>query len=537
MKFDYVIVGGGSAGAVLAARLTEDPKISVCLLEAGGEGKSIFVRAPLAGAAVVPGFVWPLNWSYKTEPQPELNNRRGFQPRGRGLGGSSAINAMIYIRGQREDYDSWAASGCSGWGFDDVLPYFLKSENNMKGKSDWHNDGGPLSVSEPNGTRRISDDFIAAANALQIRTNDDFNGPDQEGIGYYQTTQFFDGPHKGERCSASAAYLDPVRSRPNLTVFTGADATRVLLEGKRATGVEYRHRGTLKTVSAGREVLLCSGAFGSPKLLMLSGIGPQAELQKHGIAVQHASENVGKNLQDHLDFILVYKSSNRDLLGLGIAGAIDIVKSAIEWRKHGTGHIRTNFAESGAFIKTDPSEPRPDVQLHFIPGLVDDHARKQYLGYGYSCHTCVLRPNSRGEVGLKSADPFAAPRIDPRYLSDEDDRKRLLKGVKITRKIMESAPLARHIKSEVYTAKARSDDELMAEIRKRADTIYHPVGTCRMGSDEASVVDLQLQVRGVQNLRVIDGSIMPTLISGNTNAPIIMIAEKAADMIRQKHIA
>jgi choline dehydrogenase-like flavoprotein len=297
--------------------------------------------------------------------------------------------------------------------------------------------------------------------------------------------------------------------------------------------VDYRHRRASKTVTARKEVLVCAGAFGSPKLLMLSGIGPEAELRKHGIAVRHASENLGKNLQDHLDFTLLYTSTNRDLLGFGLVSAMDVVKSAIEWSRHGTGHVRTNFAESGAFIKTDPSEPRPDIQLHFIPGLVDDHARKLHLGYGFSCHTCVLRPKSRGEVGLKSADPFAPPRIDPRYFTEEDDRQRLLKGVRITRKIMESAPLARHIKSEVYAAKARSDDELMAEIRKRADTIYHPVGTCRMGSDEASVVDLQLQVRGVQKLRIIDGSIMPTLISGNTNAPIIMIAEKAADMIKQ----
>lgn len=537
MQFDYVIVGGGSAGAVLAARLTEDLKTTVCLLEAGSDGKSIFIRAPLAGAAVVPGHVRSLNWSYETEPQAELDNRRGFQPRGRGLGGSSAINAMIYIRGQRQDYDDWAAAGCTGWSFADVLPYFLKSENNMRGKSDWHNAGGPLSVSEPNGTRRINDDFIAAANALQIPTNPDFNGPEQDGVGYYQTTQFFDGPHKGERCSASVAYLDPVRSRPNLTLITQADATRIILDGKRATGVEYRHQGTLRTVSAGREVLLSAGALGSPKLLMLSGIGPEGELKKHGIAVRHVSQDVGRNLQDHLDFILLYKSSNRDLLGLGLAGAVDVIRSAIEWTRHGTGHVRTNFAESGAFIRTDPSEPRPDVQLHFVPGLVDDHARRQYLGYGYSCHTCVLRPKSRGEVGLKSADPFAAPRIDPRYLSEEDDRQRLLRGVRITRRIMETEPLARHIESEVYTTEARSDEDLMAEIRKRADTIYHPVGTCRMGSDEASVVDPHLQVRGVRNLRVVDGSIMPRLISGNTNTPIIMIAEKAADMIRQAQLA
>jgi choline dehydrogenase-like flavoprotein len=532
MEFDYVIAGGGSAGSTLASRLSENPGVSVCLLEAGGEGKDVLIRAPVGIVAMLPGKPMKINnWAFDTVPQEHLDGRVCYQPRGKALGGSSAINAMLYIRGHPGDYDDWEAGGAHGWGWKDVLPYFRKSEANERGASDLHGGNGPLNVAEQRNPRPISKAFIDACGENQIRRNEDFNGPQQEGAGYYQVTQFWKDGKQGERCSAAAAYLHPVMDRPNLKVVTNAHATRILLDGRKATGMAYRKDGAEHTVSARREVILCGGAFGSPQLLLLSGIGPAAELAAQGISVVHDLNGVGKNLQDHIDFVLAYKTKDRDTLGLSLPGAAMLLREMWRWRRDGTGFIASPGAEGGAFLKSDPSQERPDLQLHFVVGLVDDHSRKLHMGHGYSCHVCILRPHSRGEVTLASGDPLAAPRIDPRFLSDERDAQLLLKGVKITRGIMDAPALRPYRHKEVYTEGVESDEEWMRHIRARADTVYHPVGTCRMGSDADAVVDPSLRVRGMQGLRVVDASVMPKLIGGNTNAPTIMIAERAASMI------
>ena len=532
MEFDFVIVGGGSAGCVLAARLTEDPSVSVCLLEAGGAGKSVLVNAPAGVVAMMPGRPKINNWAFKTEPQIGLNGRNGYQPRGKALGGSSAINAMLYVRGHKDDYNDWAALGCDGWSYDDVLPYFKKAERNERGGDALHGGDGLLSVANQRAPRELTERFIQSANELQIRTNEDFNGEEQEGVGYYQVTQFFDGDKPGRRCSAAAGYLHPNMDRPNLTVVTHAQAERLTFDEKRVSGVEYNRKGTVQRVSARKEVILSSGAFGSPQLMMLSGIGDGEKLSKLGIRVNHDLPGVGQNLQDHIDFVLAYKSKIKDGFGIELAAGPKMLSEVMKWRKDGNSMIASPFAEGAGFLKTDPALDRPDIQLHFVISIVDDHARKLHHGYGVSCHVCVLRPKSVGEVFLKSSDAAEAPGIDPKFFSDVRDMETMVRGAKLTRQILNGAALEDYRGKELFTTPNMTDAEWEQHIRERADTVYHPVGTCKMGIDELAVVDPTLKVRGVKGLRVVDASIMPTLIGGNTNAPAIMIGEKAADLIR-----
>ncbi|WP_212524908.1 GMC family oxidoreductase N-terminal domain-containing protein [Actibacterium sp. MT2.3-13A] len=530
MEFDYVIVGGGSAGCALAARLSEDSAASVCLIEAGGGGDGLFVRAPALVAAMVSGRPRINNWALRTVPQPGLNGRRGFQPRGRCLGGSSAINAMLYVRGHPRDYDEWAELGAEGWGWDDVLPYFRRAEGNQRGADGLHGADGPLQVRDQSAPRPIARAFVEACAGLQIPRNGDFNGPRQEGAGLYQVTQHFQGARKGERCSAASAYLFPAMGRANLTVLTRSLVERVIVEEGRATAVQLGGR----RIGARREVILSGGTFNSPQLLLLSGIGPVEELRAHGIAPVHELPGVGRNLQDHLDYTVSYRSRRRDVVGLNPRGLGRMARAALRWRKTGEGLFATPFAEGGAFLRSAPGRDRPDLQVHFVVGIVDEHMRRLHLADGYSAHVCLLRPESRGHVGLADANPRSVPRIDPGFLGARSDLDGLMRGARLLERILEADAFTPWRGARLYPHDG-SDAALEADIRARADTIYHPVGTCRMGADDMAVVDPRLKVRGLAGLRVVDASVMPRLIGGNTNAPTIMIAEKAAEMIRADH--
>ena len=440
---------------------------------------------------------------------------------------------MLYLRGHQQDYDEWADLGCDGWSWAEVLPYFKRAEGNARGGDDLHGGDGPLQVMEQNAPRGISQAFVEAAEQVQVRPNDDFNGARQEGAGLYQVTQFSKGAHKGERCSVAAAYLFPVRDRKNLTVITRAEVSRVVMQGTRAVGVAYVRKGREHVAQAGREVILSAGAFGSPKLLMLSGIGAADELAEHGIDVLCDLPGVGKDLQDHLDYIISYKSKRRDVVGLNPIGLAQLARAGLKWRKTGTGMFTTPFAEAGAFLRSDPGLARPDLQLHLTIGIVDDHMRKIHTAHGFSCHVCVLRPKSRGRVSLRDARATSAPLIDPAFLSDPADLRSMVQGARMMDGLLKADPLTPWRGKRLYPHDG-SDADYEADIRARADTIYHPVGSCRMGRDPMAVVDPELRVHGVQGLRVVDASVMPRLVGGNTNAPTIMIAEKASDMIRKR---
>jgi choline dehydrogenase-like flavoprotein len=531
MEVDYIIVGGGSAGCVMAARLSEDPSVSVLLIEAGGRGRDIFIRAPALVAAMVSGRPKINNWAFHTVPQPGLNGRRGFQPRGKALGGSSAINAMLYVRGQPADYDGWADLGCDGWDWESVRPWFLAAERFEGGAGPHHGGDGALNVRAQSAPLPISDAFLDACAEAQIARTEDFNGDRADGAGRFHVTQFFDGPRTGERCSAAAAYLHPVMARPNLRVLTRAAARQIVLSGGRAVGVRFRRAGRVSEARARREVILSAGAFGSPQLLLLSGIGPEEELNAHGIAPAHVLPGVGRNLQDHLDYTLAYHSRRPDVVGLGPGGLMRLARAGLEWRRTGAGQFASPMAEAGAFLRSAPDVARPDLQMHFVVGIVDSHMRRLHFRDGFSCHVCGLRPWSRGHVGLTSADPAAPPRIDPGFLDDPRDLSVLMRGARIMERVLESSPLAPWRGRRLYPNDG-SDAALEADIRARADTIYHPVGTCRMGSDEMAVTDTQGRVHRVARLRIVDASLMPRIVSGNTNAPTIMMAEKIAGTMR-----
>lgn len=526
---DYVIVGGGSAGCVLAARLSEDPMVQVTLLEAGPPDSSVLIHCP-AGLGLMAR--WPAarlahNWAFQTVPQAGLNGRRGYQPRGKVLGGSSSINAMIYTRGVPQDYDAWAAEGNAGWAWAEVLPVFRQAEHNERGANDWHGSGGPLNVMDLCDPNPFSHAFVEAGVQAGQRHNPDFNGAEQEGVGLYQVTH-----RKGERFSAAKAYLTPNRARPNLRVVTGAHATRVLIERGRAVGVAYVQDGREHTLRAEREVVLSAGALQSPQLLMLSGIGPAEHLRQHGIEVLHDLPGVGAHLHDHPDVVQVWDvPGTPELFGLSLAGGWRMARAAGQWRRQRRGPLTSNFAEAGGFIKSDAAESVPDLQLHFVVGKLVDHGRRTVWGHGFSCHVCVLCPRSRGSLRLASGDALAAPLIDPAFLQHPDDLRRMVAGFKLMRELLRQPALARHGGVE-RSAAAQSDAEIEAFIRQHADTIYHPVGSCRMGQGPMDVVDERLRVRGIDGLRVVDASIMPSIVGGNTNAPVIMIAEQAARWMR-----
>lgn len=519
---DYVIVGAGSAGCVLASRLSEDPAVSVLLIEAGGSDRHPDVRIP---AAFAKQFQTKRDWNFATEPEPHCNGRSIYMPRGKGLGGSSSMNAMLYVRGHPLDYEKWEASGATGWGWDGMRPYFLRAEDNARGASEHHAVGGPLRVEDERSPRPLTGRFLAACEEAGIPRIDDYNGPEQDGAALAQVTQ-----RNGRRWSTADAYLRPAQRRPNLDVISGAQALSVEMQGGRATGARYRKGGREQVAGARRETILAAGALGSPQLLMLSGIGPAEQLREHGISVAADLPGVGENLQDH-----PYLSSIWDVPGGGSLADAESPKALLEFLLRRSGPLTSSVAEALAFVRSKPGLAQPDLQFHFAPAYFADNGFEEYDGHGITMGPVLVAPRSRGWVRLRSPDPTDKPRILTNSLAEPEDVAALVAGTRLSRKVAAAAPFASVLGRQLFPgAEIESDDDLIEDLRSRVELLYHPVGTCRMGSGGDAVVDPELRVRGVDGLRVVDASVFPIIPSGNTNAPTIAVAERGADLIAGK---
>jgi len=526
---DYIVVGAGSAGCVLANRLSANGKYTVCLLEAGPPDTNIWIHIPIGYGKTM--FNKELNWGFHTEPEPTMLNREIYWPRGKTLGGSSSINGLIYIRGQKQDYDHWEALGNPGWSWDDCLPYFRKLENNDLGPGPTRGTDGPLRASSIRTPHELVEAFIHAAEANGVRRSTDFNTGDQEGVGYYQLTT-----HRGRRCSTAVAYLNPARKRPNLRILTRTQVTRVILQGTHACGVEYRRAGGgLATLQARKEVILCAGALQSPQLLQLSGIGPAALLQQYGIPVVHPLPGVGENLQDHLQLRLIYEVSKPITTNDQLRSLWGKARMGLQWLLFRSGPLAIGINQGAMFCRCLPEQSTtPDIQFHLATLSADMAGGQVHDFSGCTYSVCQLHPQSRGHVRIRSADPLQPPAMQPRYLSAEADRRIAIAAVRFARRIAATEPMKSLMKREFRPGDAaQTDDEILHFCREHGATIFHPSGTAKMGprSDPSAVVDAHLKVHGIDGLRVVDGAVMPTLVSGNTNAPIIMIAERAAEFI------